>query len=73
MFGFYVVDLASQKAAFVRFTDGWARTDILAYLRWFGPVFAFGPMYPDRYAFFAPCGLRTAFTLTETGEWFFFP
>ena len=67
MFVFRVVDLASQAAAFVRYTRGWSRDDIIAWLRQFGPGVA-ASTREDMYAFFAPCGLRTVFILTKTGE-----
>jgi hypothetical protein len=72
MLVFRVVDLDSQAAAFVRYTRGWSRNDILAYLSQFGLVRGDRPTYPDKYVFVAPCGIRTVFTLTETGDWFFF-
>ena len=65
MFVFRVVDLASQAKAFLRYSEGWSREDMLAWLRLFGIVKG---KRKDYFVFNSPTGLQTSFILTESAK-----
>ena len=67
---FHVVDLASQAHAVARYTAGWPRERVLAWLGQFGQVAKPFELNDDLYTFLPPCGLLTGFILQENGEFY---
>ena len=67
MLEFRVVDLASQASAVAHYTRGWARDEVLMWLRQFGEAVG-SDRFPNHYRFISACGLHTGFILTEDGE-----